>query len=474
MNKQFLSNISLKRLRLFSFLSVTCLAVACIKDPEGLGGDLVPQSDLIAAFETDTIALQTKLVWVDSVLTDRRGGNGSVLIGSTYDPLFGQTSCAAHIQFDPLNRIDTIPEDYTVTGVYLDLAVLTNPNSFGTRDNQRFKVELLTEQLYFDSSYYGFTQIGHETDNLLLNNDPVPSYASLVEDDGKKTVLRLKLQKDLGELILQAAIQNKKIDTATNKANGIDVMGFREGFKGLRISTLESNGNVTTYIVTSSLSRINVEYMFAAVNTNPTISIPNRKGHGVMSLGFSNNTDEANPTEFYTETTRQFLQSPMAQLQETGEFNTNSTLWMQAGFVACEVDYSSVADFLKADHVLINNCDLVVPIVNREIKNLPDYLAVIRDQDYLKTYLGNIPSSVTNEIIYNGFFRKAQGNYRLDVTSFLRAFASRESTAAKFYLVQTDLGRNVLTSILAGPAYHPTDRTQNMRMVLTYTNKREE
>ena len=119
----FLKNNGLKRLGLFSFLSLGLLLQSCTKEIEGLGGDLIPSSDLVQALETDTFSIQTKMVWVDSVRTDRKGASGAVLIGSYEDDVFGRTSCAAYMQLDRITSSDEIPEDWSVLRGEMDLAV---------------------------------------------------------------------------------------------------------------------------------------------------------------------------------------------------------------------------------------------------------------------------------------------------------------------------------------------------------------
>jgi Domain of unknown function (DUF4270) len=451
MNKQFLSNISLKRLRLFSFLSVTCLAVACIKDPEGLGGDLVPQSDLIAAFETDTIQLQTKLVWVDSVRTDRKGNNNSVLIGTMSDNMFGVTACAANIQFEGLNTTAVVPNELTIDSVFLDLAVSALNYEYGNKRPQRYRVERLTERMYLDTAYFGFTDLAHSTDNIVLNPSPIESSTILIEDGVIKKVLRLRLTNAFGEELMQAAINNRT-----------DVEAFRNAFNGLRVSLDETGGSIARYDMNNQLTQLRVHY------SSPPDGTVQRQVSDAVSFSVGSNS------EFCTQTTRQFLQSPLSGIEVAQEISTNASLYMQAGFVACEVDYSSLSNFLAQEHLIINNVDLIVPTLSQDDKTrrLPSYLVAIGNAELVNSFYSDLPISAS---LFNLFgYLSTRNHYRLDITSIVRAYVSGVLEQPNLYLTVSNSDRSVNTAVLAGPAYHPTDRTQNMRMVLTYTNKREE
>jgi hypothetical protein len=340
--------------------------------------------------------------------------------------------------------------------VVLDLAVPAFPYSFGDRLDQRYRVELLTEQLNHETDYFGFSRVGHEAENLVVDQEKQSTYATYVEESLSKSVLRLKLSPELGAIVMEAADLG-----ATTEA-------FRQNFKGVRISSDQSNGSIARYDLNSNLSQLRVYYTY-----QPTGS-KTEELQDVLQLGIIAERDGVAASEYFTETNRQFLQSPLEGIQNSLEQEASAMLWLQSGFVACEVDYSSIMGLLNQDHLTINNVDLVAPVLSSDDKSrwLPSALITIAKLDLVKGFYGALPNSwgVFSKYSYNTSLR----NYQLNVTEMVRGYQAELLSDPKFYVVASNSERAVNTVVLAGPSYDALDRNQNMRMVLTYTTRIEE
>lgn len=452
----FLKNNGLKRLGLFSFLSLGLLLQSCTKEIEGLGGDLIPSSDLVQALETDTFSIQTKMVWVDSVRTDRKGASGAVLIGSYEDDVFGRTSCAAYMQLDRITSSDEIPEDWSVLRVEMDLAVQAGLYFYGDVKEMQYNVQRLTERMEVDSDYYAFSDVAYDSENIMLRQDPQPSSAIIEEGGSSKNILRLQLGHDLGSYLLSAG---------TTVLNDKDA--FRDYFKGLRISTTTTAGRVARYDLGSSNTRLRVYYSTPFDPTNPN----GRRVEQYLDFGISTTAGTLGHTEFFTQTERSLHGTPLVGIEATGELDANDRILMQNGQLAFELDYSSLITFLQTNPVLVHNVDLVVPVIDPKNKKRrrPFYMVSLKDLDNVQSFYSAEPAffNVVDAFAY----RQDLGSYRLDVTSFIRENQQDADLATNLYVLATNSAMAVSRVEIAGPEFDPNDQTKNMRLVVTYSER---
>jgi hypothetical protein len=212
-----------------------------------------------------------------------------------------------------------------------------------------------------------------------------------------KKVLRLRLTNAFGEELMQAAINNRT-----------DVEAFRNAFNGLRVSLDETGGSIARYDMNNQLTQLRVHY------SSPPDGTVQRQVSDAVSFSVGSNS------EFCTQTTRQFLQSPLSGIEVAQEISTNASLYMQAGFVACEVDYSSLSNFLAQEHLIINNVDLIVPTLSQDDKTrrLPSYLVAIGNAELVNSFYSDLPISAS---LFNLFgYLSTRNHYRLDITSIER------------------------------------------------------
>jgi hypothetical protein len=458
MIKTLFKNNGLKRLGLFSFLSLSLLVQSCTQELEGVGGDLIPGSDLVQALETDTFTLQTKLVWVDSVRTDRLGAAGSVLIGSYEDDVFGRTSCAANIQFDRVTSSDVIPDYWTVQSVELDLAVQTGSYTYGDVKEMQYNVQQLTERLNSDSNYYAFSQVAFDATNLLANQNPQPSSEIVTEGSSTKNILRLQLGTELGTYLLTAgtAVMNDK-------------NALRDYFKGLRVSTTTTAGRVVRYDMGSANTKMRVYYT-TPIDPDDSNS---RRIVQFVDFGISTSAGSIIHTEFYTQIERSLHGTSIVGIDTAGELDANDRILMQNGQLVCQVDYSSLVDFLRENPVLVHNVDFVAPVINPDNKEFrrPFFMAGLKDLQNVRNFYSLESAAARNVALFP--FRLDQGCFRLDVTSFVRNSQLDADLSSTFYVLASNGAMAVSRVEVAGPSFDPGDRSRNMRLVVTYSERIE-
>jgi hypothetical protein len=458
MNKNFVSNSSLKRLGLFSVLISTLAIFSCTKEVEGLGGDLVPTSDLVRAVESDTFALTAKMVWVDSVRTDRAGASGAVLIGSFEDELFGRTSCAANLQMERIASSDVIPADWSVMRVELDLAVYNGSYAYGDERKMQYRVERLEERMDVDSAYYSFSQVAYDHTNLMVSELPQASSEVIDEEDATKNILRLNLDASLGSYLLTAG---------TELVNDKDA--FRDYFKGLRISTSTTAGKVARYDLGNSQTRLRVYYSTPLFEDEPN----GRRVERYIDFGVSRSAGTLGHTEFYTEVSRSLVGTPLAGLDANNTLDGNQRILMQNGHIACEIDYSSFTSFIAANPLLIHNVDLVVPVlqVDNKERRRPFYMIALKKLENVRSFYSAEPAffQVVNAFAYS----KSAEAYRLDVTDLVRNNQDDASLESTFYLLSSNAAMAVSRIEIAGPQHDVANQSKNLRLVVTFSERVE-
>ena len=211
--------------KIFSLsLLVGLIAVSCT-DPNTIGLEVQPTSDNIIISDTSSINWQTSATEsVDSLRTDEAL---SLILGEIDDSDFGNNRSSFYSQILLTDNntdlgtnptVDSVVMSYTYSGYYGDLADFTS-----------IDVLVLQDNIYKDSVYYS-------------TSFPIPTPAGMsyiesfsVSNDTEKPLLKVKLNNDFGDLILD--LENEGL-----KDNEV----FLENFKG--ISVVASAQNTMLYL----------------------------------------------------------------------------------------------------------------------------------------------------------------------------------------------------------------------------------
>lgn len=235
--------------RTFIILSLVALLWSCKKEPDLLGLDLVPESDLLNHDFIDTITIQAYTVREDSVRTDELTTN---LLGSIADPIFGTTTASIYTQF----RLPSTHIDFGTNPV-VDSLILTLPYKGIYGDSmavQNIKVYELSDTLSKDTSYYQF--------NTVNVNNEVIGQATFIPNTWKfDSVNGVKIYPHM-RIALTQAFANKILsaDSLTLSAND----KFLRVFKGLYLTsekaTSPGTGSIMYLDLNNSQSLISMYY----------------------------------------------------------------------------------------------------------------------------------------------------------------------------------------------------------------------
>ena len=152
-----LSQIVLIKFRNFLFLvvfsSFTVVSFnSCEKDNE-FGIEINPDSNTLGAIYSDTFSMHTFSVISDSIRTDEL--NGPSPLGNYIDPVFGEVNASIITQIRLEQSYSFIPDNGDTNDIVIDSVVLylAIDGYYGDIDEQEFKVEILDEDIFKDSTY---------------------------------------------------------------------------------------------------------------------------------------------------------------------------------------------------------------------------------------------------------------------------------------------------------------------------------
>jgi hypothetical protein len=204
-NKIILAGILLFALILYS----------CEEKSTTIGSDLLPGTDFVEVFATDTIPVESYTMYIDSVFSTNRTYS---FLGGLYDPYFGNTFADFVSQLRLTKKYSGGPP--VVDSVKLALPITGAQGKYGIQ--QKVVLYEITEQLYSDSLYYSNRD---PKAGLLLGSYPLPAVA---KDSSYVFVINMPVW--VGEYLLRDT-------TKLNQEGGAN--DFRAFFKGLYV-TLEA------------------------------------------------------------------------------------------------------------------------------------------------------------------------------------------------------------------------------------------
>lgn len=149
-------NKSAKRLALlfFSLLASSAIFFSCTDVDNTLGLELIPDDEQ-RDFKIDTLYPEAYTMTIDSVYTSMAT---TFMIGSYYDPMFGQVVSGSVFQIMP--AYDSLDFGTNPTYESLILRLVLNSAPIGDENiAQKISVYELTERIYYDSAYYACTPI---------------------------------------------------------------------------------------------------------------------------------------------------------------------------------------------------------------------------------------------------------------------------------------------------------------------------
>lgn len=412
---------------------VSFLASAC-DDPNTVGLDVLPTSDLLEVQVTDTLTMYTYTVREDSLTTTNTSAS---LCGNYTDPVFGYSRASFFAQLAPLKNNPDFGVEPKADSVFLFLAY---SGSYGdtlvNETEQIFDVFQVTQDLLKDTIYYSNTPIAYQS--LIGSQQFLHS-----KDD---TILKIKLD----TAFFRTYILNQSGQTTLGS-----VTAFQDYFKGIYVtpsmkSKPDKRGSRIYYFnLSSSLTRLQLHY-HNAVDT------------GIYDLQI----DAANSCVTVNHFEHNYVGTPIAaQLLDT--ITNASTVYLQSmAGVKTKIKMPFLKNFNNIGRIAINKAELVI---SNDPSGLMGYYPAsqIAVQGIDSTGASSFTPDYFESLAYRGGeYDKTTGVYKTNITRYVQQVLTGKSDDNGIYLVVYGGSVYANRSILQGNGPLSTNK---IKLQITYS-----
>ena len=326
---------------------------SCKQDTGGIGANVLPKSDLISAYQSDTSLVVTSMYFKDSVATS---AVQNCILGSYADPLFGTTKASIYAQvFSPVGATVAAASwtDSTVDSAVLVLPYFYNSSNasyYGNLDPQTIVVDTLVSNITTKNSagnyvaYYNDTTIKYDAAHPIAIRQITPP-APASED-----TIRIKLSNAWCQYIVN------RIKGNTNYYPIIDSL-----IKGLYITT----ANPIQLPGQGGLLYLNLQNSFAGIYFY---------FHGKLVT-----TPEYQPVVFpvggtsFTHVEHNYSTAVFNASMGVGKHDSmsaNDLIYVQTlGGVVGRINFPNIHSWAKFKPVIINGAELDIPVNATDAQN---------------------------------------------------------------------------------------------------------
>jgi hypothetical protein len=318
---------------------------SCQKD-SGVGSNVLPASQIISAFVSDTTTIISSIKLKDSIITNSL----SVWpLGSYFDPVFGMTKSSIYTQVVPPGGASSFA--FGTGGYELDSVVLYLPvqTVYGTLSPQTYTVDTILDNplnsslppLVLGKTYYSDTNISHGTNHIGLVT-AIPAVIDSIRYGTYSTPLgglfiKIKLNNSFGHYIMRT-------DSSTSSYTS----NFGNLLKGLFISIsnpgqLPGQGGIVFINPSAAGTGLTFYYKINGLNQQPQTFL---LGTGVSFCHFDH---DYSTTPFYNGGKDSVLSPNICYVQTLGGVKT-------------QLSFPYLSNWKKLGHIIINEAAVIIPV----------------------------------------------------------------------------------------------------------------
>ena len=362
-------------------IALLAIAVSCSKDPTRIGIGLLPDSDFMAIFSTDTLGIKAYTMYDDSALTSNAP---TMVTGRISDEYFGNTDCDFVTQ---LRIIAAWPKKtYTVDSVSLYFS--PSAVSGDTATAHYIRLYETGTQLLDSATYYS----SQDPDTIkFLGEYLLPPLKA-------DTTYRIKLYNWVGDYLFRD----------TSMFNPPDQF-YKDYFKGLYVGIRsETNPVLVTMTTADNPLMISVAYTDTA---------------GVAYAYSFLATDRAvNYNRFIH---NHAAAAPDKQIKHINDMVADTAVYLQSyDGVYPRLDFPSLEEYKGTERIAVNKARLYVPVhldgVNYLEKNLPAQIYLRYRDSEGKHYA--LPDLIHDAGFLDGTYYKEQDCYIFNIASFVQQY----------------------------------------------------
>lgn len=411
------------------------MVFSCSKTTEKIGNGLLPESDHLAVFFTDTIDLVCHAETIDSMATK---GMTTWLLGSMMDPVLGRTDAGIVTQLHlsaPNQRfglqpvVDSVVLQLAYSGYYGDTTTL-----------QTVHVYELADSLSASQNYYQCSEVAVAPVDLANSYPfyPRPTTAGGIvgTDTLTRAVIRIPLDNSFGTRLMEAD---------TNFYNSAE--DFKQFLYGLKICCEPvTEGGAISYLypTNNDVTVLQLYYHDASTEEN---------GRRYNYYITSSDTYFSQFQHDYT------LGSP-AFVEQVVEGDTTlgqDRLYLQStGGIRCVIRFPHLnqwGDSLEHTHLLLNEAKLIMPaapeVGDSSCFAPPASCALLSINEDGTTAL--LPDYYEGSSYYGGSYSSTTGNVTFRIAEYLQQVMLGKMTSQGLYLSISGAAFNSQRWIIAGP-----------------------
>ena len=371
-------------LTIFSFLF---LQLACNKEPESIGLDLLDESKL-SVYDT-TFAITAYSTIDDSILTDELSAS---LLGSLQTEDFGLTNASfySHLRLSstsPDFGDDPQPDSAILSLVYAQYyGFIATPLTV--------KVYEVIEDFYRDSSYYSTSNFEIESSEL-ANYTFIPNPTdSIMQEDS--TYINADLRIPLNETFINKMLFPSD-DSVYNSSDN-----FIEYFKGL-------------YVTVDSMSNSGEGSILYFDLLNPRSNVTLYYGDS-LSFEYSINSNCATVGKYQHNYSKSLDQNLVQQIMQGDTTLGSENLYLQGlGGIETRLDLSSLEEWVGANKYAINEAKIVIPVIE-SLEELPPASQLILFKYDEDGNLGFTRDQLEGDNYFGGKYNSASLSYQFRIS----------------------------------------------------------
>lgn len=416
---------------------------SCKKKDSDLGLDLTGNNAL-GVNTVDTFEINTYCELQDSVTSNLKTAN---LLGSYQDPKFGKVDYSTVTQIllssnNPnFGDVGLISIDSVVLSLHY--STTTGVSKYGELDPQTFEVYELDEDIFYDSTYYTFSQVLTKPTNLVEPGyeviTPDPFSDAVVGDDTLAPQLRIRLDTNLGWQIINAQASGDLVDNET----------FKTFFKGLQIKV--NNG--------MQANNEGAILYFDLTDLNSKMTIYYKEDTTAKSFDFTIDADNnARFTQANFDISGTYLEQVLNDTL-SGEYE----FYYQANHIWAALEFPDLLAIKGNEGLIVNKAELIVPTQFYPTDELfvPSTMFLLYKDSLNDDYL--IPD-YTNP---DGQYYESEGAYKFIITRYVQRIMTGEYPNAGLRLTNGDFFSTATRAIFNGAL--STNKVKP-KLIITYSN----
>ena len=411
--------------------------MSCEKPGLTPGGILLPESDALSAFQTDTFSIAVQTMLEDSVKTDELS---LAVLGRLEDSELGSTECQIFTQFK-LSALDPgFPAAMEIDSVVLALAY--NTTYYGQPNRQQLAVHPLTEDLFLDSSYYANSLVSHSSENWIIPGfdylDIDPSQDAVVAGDTTFPQLRIRLKNEVGTFLTQPT----DITVLSSQDN------FQNYFKGICITAKARMDAVMRYDLVDPGTKLTVYYRDLSGTTPDT-----------LLYDFVIGSDCARFNRFK----QNYSGTALQQIAQQPLDGSHLYYIQSGGGLKAKIDFPTIQNLAEGNKI-IAQAELQIP-VDLDSRYTPFDQLFLRyiDEDGQEKIL---PDESAQSI--GGFLNTTTQKYSFVITRYIQSVLTGEISSQGLYVLGGTTGVSAKRIIAHGPDYNPSLPSENTRLIVTF------